>query len=161
MISMIAAVGKNLELGYMGDLIWHIKDDMKFFRKTTSGKTIIMGRKTFDSLGGLLTNRHHVVITRSRDFSFESVDVFHSVEEAFEYFKDCDDEVFVIGGGTVYKQFLPYCDRMYLTEVDDEFPDADTFFFEFSKDDFTSEVLDVIGDENVSASIVRYDRIKK
>ncbi len=138
-ISMIAAIGKNRELGKNNDLIWHFKDDMKFFRETTTGNTVVMGRKTFESLPHALPNRRNVVITSNKNYSAQGAEVACSVSEALELTKN--DNVFIIGGGKIYSEFLKYADKLYLTEIDAECEDADTFFPEFNKDDYTQEKL--------------------
>ncbi|MDD6807621.1 MAG: dihydrofolate reductase [Oscillospiraceae bacterium] len=157
MISLIANVGKNLELGKGNDLIFSIPEDMKFFRSTTSGHTIIMGRKTFESLGGVLPKRHHVVLTKS-DFKYEGVEVVSSLEEVLKKYKNTDEENFVIGGGEIYKAFLPYADKMYLTEVNAECKDAEVFFPKFNKEEWARTVINSIEHEGLTASIVEYTR---
>lgn len=147
-ISMIAAIGKNLELGKSNDLIWHFKEDMKFFKETTTGHTVIMGRKTFESLPKALPNRTNIVISSNKDYTAEGALVVSSADEAI---KSADgDEVFIIGGGRVYSEFLPLADKLYLTEIDDSCNDADTFFPSFVKSLYDREQLshfDVNGTE--------------
>lgn len=138
-VSIIAAVGKNLELGKNNDLIWHFREDMKFFRETTTGHTVIMGRKTFESLPKALPNRQNIVITTDRSYAAEGALVVSSAEEALEQAQS--DEVFIIGGGRVYGEFLGRADRLYLTEIDDSCGDADTFFPEFDKTLYNKKVL--------------------
>ena len=138
-INMIAAVGKNLELGKGNDLIWHFKEDMAFFKETTMGSSVIMGRKTFESLPKALPRRKNIVITTKTDYKAEGATVVHSIDEALG---ECDSEsVFIIGGGDIYKQFLPKADNLYLTEIEAECKDADTYFPNFKKDDYTRELL--------------------
>ncbi len=158
MISMIASVGENLELGKGNDLIFHIPDDMKFFRSTTSGKTIIMGRKTFESLGGVLPKRHHVVLTTSKDFEYEGVEVLNDIKDVLDKYKNTEDENFIIGGGEIYKSFLPYAEKMYLTEVNAACPDAEVFYPEFEKEDWNRNVIKEIEHEGLTAEIVEYTR---
>ncbi len=138
-ISMIAAIGKNRELGKNNDLIWHFKDDMKFFRETTTGNTVVMGRKTFESLPHALPNRRNVVITSDKNYAADGAEVAGSVSEALELTKS--DNVYIIGGGRIYSEFLKYADKLYLTEIDAECKDADTFFPELNKADYTAEKL--------------------
>ena len=117
-ICMIAAVGKNLELGKGNDLIWHFKDDMAFFKETTMGSSVIMGRKTFESLPKALPRRKNIVITTRKDYKAEGATVVNSIENAL---KEVDsDNAFIIGGGDIYKQFLPMADKLYLTEIEAE-----------------------------------------
>ena len=149
-ISMIAAVGKNLELGKNNDLIWHFKEDMKFFKKTTMGHPVIMGRKTFESLPKALPGRKNIVISTNPEYKADGAEVVDSVDEAIKLAEAEDTEAFVIGGGRIYTEFLPYADNLYLTEINAECPDADTYFPEFNKSDYIKEIVnfyDVNGTE--------------
>ncbi len=127
MISLIAAIGKNNELGKNNTLLWHMPADMKFFRDTTRGHTVIMGRKTFESLKGPLPNRKNIVITRDKSYISHGVNVVHSLQEALKE-SGVKDEVFIIGGAEIYKQAMDYADRLYITHIDAEDKKADTFF---------------------------------
>lgn len=138
-ISIIAAIGKNNELGKDNDLIWRFKEDMKFFRETTTGNTVLMGRKTFESLPHALPNRRNVVVTKDENYIAEGAEVFYSVEEALKSTEN--DNVFVIGGAMIYNELLPFCDKLYLTEIDDECPDADVYFPKFNKSEYSVEKL--------------------
>lgn len=138
-ISLILSVGKNNEIGRGNDLIWHFHADMKFFRETTTGSTVIMGRKTFESLPKVLPNRRNIVISSDENLKIEGAEVVHSVSEALKAVEN--DNVFIIGGGHVYNEFLPLADKIYLTEIDAECPDADTFFPKFDKSLYTREVV--------------------
>lgn len=126
-LSIIAAVAKNNVIGNENKLLWRIPLDMKFFKNTTTGHPIIMGRKTFLSIGRALPNRRNIVITRDENFSFENVEVFHSIKEIVSLFKDAEDEAFIIGGADIYKQFFPIVDKLYITHVDEEFIGDTTF----------------------------------
>jgi len=128
MISLIAAIGKNYELGKKNALLWNMPTDMKYFRDTTRGHTIIMGKKTFESMGKPLPNRRNIIFTRDPDFKAEGAEVSNSLEETIKSFKDSGDEIFVIGGGEIYKQTIEKADRLYITHVNASFPDADAFF---------------------------------
>lgn len=138
-ISIIAAVGRNHELGKNNDLIWHFHKDMVFFRETTTGSTVLMGRKTFESLPKALPKRRNIVITNDKNYTAEGAEVCHSIDEALELCKN--DKVFVIGGGKIYQQFIDMADSLYLTEVEAECADADTYFPKFNKADYNREVL--------------------
>lgn len=138
-ISIIAAVGKNLELGKGNELVWHFREDMKFFKETTTGNTVIMGRKTFESLPHALPNRRNVVITTNADYVAEGAEVVTSLEAAMELTKN--DNVFIIGGGTIYTAFMPYATKLYLTEIDATDDEADVFFPSFDKENYTREQL--------------------
>ncbi|SFN43096.1 dihydrofolate reductase [Salegentibacter flavus] len=123
---MIAAAAENNALGKENDLVWHLPDDFKRFKKLTTGHHIIMGRKTFESFPQALPNRTHIIITRNKDYKAKGAVVVHSLERALEIAKD-DPQPFIIGGGEIYKQALPYSEKIELTRVHSEF-EADTFF---------------------------------
>lgn len=131
-LSIIAALGENNELGKDNKLLWHLPADMAYFKNTTTGCPVIMGRKTFESIGRPLPNRRNVVITRDETYKAASIEVLHSLDEALELFKLYPLEVFVIGGGEIYKQALPRADKLYITRVHGEF-EGDTFFPEIKK----------------------------
>jgi len=156
-ISIIAAVGRNNELGKNGDLIWHFREDMQFFKKTTTGATVIMGRKTFESLPKALPNRRNIVISKNSDFKAEGAEVVSSIEGALDMTKE--DRVFIIGGASIYKAFLPYANEIFLTEIDASCPDADTFFPDFDKNFYSAEVLDASTDNNIPFSFVKYTKL--
>lgn len=126
MISIIAAIGTNNELGKGNTLLWHMPSDMKFFRDTTRGHTVIMGRKTFESLKGPLPKRKNIVITRDKNYQKNGIDVVHSLDEAVKLADG--DEIFIIGGAEIYKQAINIADKLYITHVDATDKDADAFF---------------------------------
>lgn len=138
-ISIIAAVGKNLELGKGNDLIWHFREDMKFFKKMTTSNTVIMGRKTFESLPKALPNRRNIVISSNDSYDAPGCEVVTSVEDALKLAGE--DNIFIIGGGRIYEQLLPLADNLYLTEIDAECNDADTYFPAFNKADYSRRVI--------------------
>lgn len=159
MITIIACIGRSNELGQGGDLIWRLPSDMKFFRETTSGHTIIMGRKTFESLGRVLPNRHHVVITHEDPSLFpEEVEVVHSFVEAYTKYRDSEDDVFIIGGGEIYRLFFSYADRMLLTQVNEIHFNADTFFPEIDIRNWDVKDLQEIDEDGHHAVIREYIR---
>ena len=139
-LSIIAAIGKNNELGKKNDLLWDLPRDMKHFRDTTRGHTVLMGQKTFESLatdengvqiGRLLPNRRNIILTKNTEFKKEGAEIVYSVDEAITLLKattKSDEEIFVIGGGMIYKLFIDLADKLYVTHVDTEFPDAEIFF---------------------------------
>lgn len=155
-ISLILSVGRNNEIGRGNDLIWHFHADMKFFRETTTGNTVIMGRKTFESLPKVLPNRKNIVISTDKDLKIDGALVVHSVEEALEAAKD--DNIFVIGGGKIYAEFLPLADKIYLTEINDQCTDADTFFPAFDKSLYTRTVLGENEEDGIKFSHVLYTK---
>lgn len=125
-ITLIAAAAENNALGKDNDLVWHLPDDFKRFKKLTTGHNIIMGRKTFESFPNLLPNRTHIIITRQPDYKAEGAIIVHSLEDALKQVKD-DPQPFVIGGGEIYKQAMEIADKIELTRVHGTF-EADTFF---------------------------------
>ncbi len=134
-ISIIAAVSENLAIGKNNQLLWNIPDDLKHFKQITSGHPIIMGERTFCSIGRPLPNRTNIVLTDKKDLHIEGAFVCSSIEEAVKIASQKDsNEIFFIGGGMVYKQALPFANRLYLTTVEGNF-EADTFFPDY-KDQF-------------------------
>lgn len=131
---MIAAIGRDTRaIGKDNRLLWDIPEDMKRFRTLTSGHAVIMGQKTYESIGRPLPNRTNIVLTQDPTFQVAGVVVCYSIEEALERAREYErEEVFVIGGGTIYRQFLPLSDRLYLTLVDGDY-EADTFFPEYGE----------------------------
>ena len=134
MLSIIACISKvHRAIGYENQLLYHIKSDMTRFRELTTGHTIIMGRKTFESLpNGALPHRRNIVISKTRE-QITGCEVFASLEEALEARKEAaEDECFIIGGASIYEQALPFADKLYLTIVEKEPEHADTFFPEIN-----------------------------
>jgi len=130
-ISIIAAVAKNRAIGINNKLLWHLPDDMKHFKDTTLGYPIIMGRKTYESIGHSLPGRKNIIVTKKKNYQAKDCIVVHSFEDSLKC-SDSTKEVFVIGGGEIYKQALSYANKLYLTIVDDK-PKADTFFPKINK----------------------------
>ena len=128
MLSIIVAKAKNNIIGKDNKLLWHLPDDLKRFKELTTGHNIIMGRKTFESLGRVLPNRKHIVFTQNPDFKIddENVQIVHSMLEIQEYIES-KEENFVIGGAMIYNLLMPYVTKMYVTEIDKDF-EGDTFF---------------------------------
>lgn len=128
MISLIAAIGKNNELGKNNTLLWHLPADMKHFKDITTLHTVVMGRKTFESIGRPLPNRRNIVITRDVNYKKEGVEVVHSLSEVLDLFPDKKEELFIIGGAEIYKQAFPIADKLYITHIEAEDKEADAFF---------------------------------
>ena len=126
MISIIVAVAQNGVIGCGNKLIWHLPDDLKRFKRITMGHPVVMGRRTFESIGRPLPGRVNVVITRNHGFRPEGVTVAPSIDEAFGMFPD-SEEIFVIGGEQIYNQTVALAERIYYTEVDQS-PEGDAFF---------------------------------
>lgn len=136
-INIIAAVARNRAIGYNGDMVYFIKEDLRRFRQLTTGHTIIMGRRTFHSLPkGALPNRRNIVLSRT-ETNFPGCDVYTSLSEALKYIAD-NEEAFIIGGASLYKEGLAVANRLYLTEIDAVPPHADVFFPEY--DDGTWQI---------------------
>ncbi len=134
-LSIIAAIGTNNELGKDNQLLWNLPEDMKHFRETTRGHTVIMGRKTFESIGRPLPNRRNIVITRDTTYTHPGIEVVHSLKEAYDLIGATDEEVFIIGGAQLYSEAILRADKLYITHVDGSF-EADTFFPEISCEDW-------------------------
>ncbi len=129
-MNIIVAVDKNWAIGNKGRLLVSIPEDQALFRQETTGKVIVMGRKTLESLSGgqPLAGRTNVVLSRNKNFRQKGAEVFHSIDDTLEFLKDFQDEdVYVIGGESIYRQFLPYCDTAHVTKIDFAY-DADTYF---------------------------------
>ncbi len=156
--SLIVAIAENRVIGKDNDLIWHLPADMAYFKETTLGKPVIMGRKNYLSIPQKfrpLPKRPNIVVTRNKSFTDEGIDVCYSVEEAIELAKTkSEDEIFIIGGGEIYRYALEnkLCDKLYITEIQQSF-DGDTFFPELNKDEWTeiSRIKNPADDKN------RYD----
>lgn len=137
MLSIIVAIAKNNAIGKDNKLLWHLPEDLKRFKKLTTGHNIIMGRKTFESLGRVLPNRHHIILCNDMEMNIddENVEVLEDISMLDKYINS-DEENFVIGGATMYKLLMPYAKKMYITEIDKEF-DGDVYFPEINKDEWT------------------------
>lgn len=136
-MNIILAADRNWAIGKDNDLLIHLPGDLKYFKKMTTGKTVIMGRKTLESLPGgkPLPNRRNIILTRSDDFQVSGAEVLNSVEDVLHLIKSGDlksDEAFVIGGADIYKQMMPYCDKFYITKIEAELP-ADRYFVDLDE----------------------------
>ena len=130
MLSLIVAFGDNYEIGQVGTMPWHLPEDLKHFKEVTSGATILMGRRTFESLPGVLPKRQHIIITSDLNYvkDHKRVRISHDLAEELRAAQKSDEEIFIIGGGQIYKQALPFVDKLYLTFVHKSYPEADTYF---------------------------------
>lgn len=155
-ISMIACVGQNLELGKNNDLIWHLPNDLKFFKRTTLGKTVIMGRRTFESLPGILPKRRNIVLMLPTEEPIEGVDIYYDIPSLLNDLGE--EEVFVIGGASIYKQFLPYAKKLYLTEVEASCSDASVYFPTFDKTLYNKTIIGENSDNGIKYNHVLYER---
>ena len=134
LISLIAAVAENGVIGKNNKLPWHLPADLQFFKKTTLGSPLIMGRKNFESIGRALPGRTNIVLTRNPNFANADLKIANSLKEAFEIAQGTGaDECFVIGGAEIYREALPFCQKLYITRVHGTF-EGDTYMPEFEKD---------------------------
>ena len=127
-MNIIVAIAENYAIGKAGDLLCYLPDDLKHFKALTTGATVVMGKKTFFSLPRRpLPNRRNIVLTRDESFQYENTEVAHSIEHLQTMLSD-DEKVFIIGGGEVYRQFMPLAKELYITHIHHRWDDADTFF---------------------------------
>ena len=154
MFSLISCIGKNREIGKNGKLVFNLKKDMQFFRETTLNHTVVMGYNTWKSLPGKLKSRQNLVV------SSQDVDgADGTIKDLDKYIKEnqhTDEEIFIIGGGMIYKQFLPHAQNLYLTEVSASDADADIFFPEFDKSNYTKKLINKGKENDLSFSIIKY-----
>ena len=158
MISIIAAIGKNNELGKDNNLIWHIKEDLANFKKLTMGKKIVMGANTYHSLPKKLEGRTYIILSKSLT-NIKGATIFSDFNELLDYLKSLDEEIMVIGGASIYKLFLPYADKLYLTEID-AVATADVYFPIFNKNDFNIVKIENRTDDNLKYKFVEYVKEK-
>jgi len=145
-ISIVVAISENNAIGKDNQLLWHLPADLKHFKNITTGHTIIMGRKTYDSIGKPLPNRRNIIITRQKGLNIEGVEVANSLDEALALCES-ESEVFIIGGAEIYKQAVAVSHRIYLTRVHQEF-EADAFFPDLDNETWTEvEKVDHLPDE--------------
>ena len=157
MISIIAAVGQNLELGLNNELIWHLKSDMKNFKSMTMGKKVVMGKNTYLSLPGVLKGRTYIILSSSLK-DIPGVMIYHNFDELLEFINSLDEEVMIIGGAAIYELFLPYADNLYLTEIEDTH-EADAYFPKFNKEDYDRiDDMEPIIEDEITYRLVRYKR---
>lgn len=160
MISIIVATDKNNLIGKDNDLPWRIPADLAYFKKITSGSTVVMGRKTYESIGKPLPNRRNIILSR-KGFSAEGCDTLHSLEEVKAHVQD-NEELFIIGGAHIFKEALRFADFLYLTYIDEEFQ-GDTYFPSIDEKDWEllSEVKGIKDDKNPYDYYFRkYKRLK-
>ena len=157
-ISLIAAIGKNNVIGVDNKLPWKLSADLKRFRQITSGKPVIMGRKTFESIGKPLPNRINIILTRDENYKAQGCVVVHSAEEALDAAKD-NEEIMIIGGEQIFKEFLPVSNKMYITFIDKEF-EGDSYFPEYNKNEWKGTFREDHNEGGLKYSFVDFERIK-
>ena len=163
MLSLIVAIAENNVIGKDNKLIWHISEDLKRFKSITSGNTMLMGRKTFESLPGILPNRKHIIVTRDDKYTVDSdkVSIINDLNSFIKIHEKSDEEIFVIGGAEIYKQVLPHCNKLYLTKVHKSF-EGDTYFPEIDYSKYEIEYSsDKIIDEKSGLTYSFINLIKK
>ena len=149
-VSLIVAMSENRVIGVENGLPWHLPEDLRHFKRVTSGHPVIMGRKTFESIGRPLPKRTNIVLTRQKDYCFDGVEVFASVEDALTWTRKNvpeEEEVFFIGGEEIFRQVLPFANRIYLTVIHKKI-DGDAFFPEFDQG-----LFEVISQKNGSGEL--------
>ena len=156
-LSLIAAIGKNYELGKDNQLIWRIKEDLKFFKDTTMGHPIVMGRKTFESLPRVLPGRKNIVISTS-EINNNEIEVYKNIRSFLVKYASLQDEIFVIGGASLYEQFIDMANTMYLTLIDKEEKSADVYFPKFNMEEWNKQVLSFNKENNIRYKHVKYIR---
>lgn len=134
MISMIVATDRNGLIGKDNDMPWRLPEDLSYFKKITTGSTVVMGRNTFESIGKPLPNRENIILTRNSDYRVEGCRTISSIE-ALKGMAEKEEEIFVIGGANIYKQALPFTETLYLTYIDEVF-EGDTYFPEIDENDW-------------------------
>lgn len=156
MIGLIVAYGKNRVIGNNGSIPWRIKGEQRRFRELTTGNVVVMGRRSYEEIGRPLPNRMTYVVSSTKNFDEEGVKTVASIEEAIKLAGD--KNVYISGGARIYKEAMPYVEKMYITEVDLE-PEGDTFFPEFDENDF-DKVIDEEVDGEIPYKYVTYTRKK-
>ena len=157
-ITIIAAIGENNELGLDNKLIWNIKEDLKRFKKLTTGHSIIMGRKTFESISKALPGRLNIVLTKNKNFKFKNVSIASNIHEAIELTKD-DEQPFIIGGSEIYSLFINMAQTIELTRVHNSFK-ADTFFPDINFGKWNKIYEEKFNFDNLPYSFITYKKNK-
>ena len=159
-LAILAAVSGNHVIGLNNSLPWHLPADLKHFKQLTTGHIVVMGRRTFDSIGKPLPNRTNVVLSRQHNLDVPGIITAHSIQEVLDHFTNDDRQIFVIGGAEIYRQTLPLCQRLYLTEIQQDF-EGDTFFPEYDHDDWqeiSREIHHKTGGNGLEYHFVMLDR---
>ena len=160
-MNIIVAIDENNGIGKNNNLLTHIPEDLKFFKQKTINSVVIMGRKTLESFPNKkpLKDRVNIVITSDKNYNIEGAIIVHSLDEAIEEANKYNKEIFVIGGASVYKQFLPFANTLYITQIYEKF-DADTFFPKIDKDKWKIENIDEIKEHNgIKFQFKKYSKI--
>lgn len=156
-INIIAAIGENNELGKNNDLIWKLKKDMKFFKEITMGNPIVMGRKTYESLPKVLPGRKNIVIS-TNEIKNNEIELYKSIKEFLINYKNYEGNVFIIGGASIYEQFIDFASKLYLTEIAAQDASATVYFPKFNKQNFDQEIILENEENGVKFKHVLYKR---
>lgn len=160
MISLIVAHDTNYVMGKDNKMPWHIREDLAYFKKMTMGKAMVMGRKTFESIGKILPGRMTIIVTRNTNYEAEGAKVVTDFEEAIKLASDYADEVMVIGGGEIFKLALPIADRLYVTLIEHEY-EGDTFFPDYGEEWQVTEESEVkINDDGTRYKFMIYEKLR-
>ena len=162
MISLITAIGKNGEIGKNNELIWHIKEDMQYFKQMTLNHPVIMGFNTYKSIGRALPNRKNIVITKNNQnkINDKNIFVYDDINNLIKVLKD-DEEYFIIGGSSIYQAFYDVADKLYLTEINAEDKTADSYFPKISIEDWHKKLIKHSRENNIEYDFVVYERLNK
>ncbi|USK58486.1 dihydrofolate reductase [Peribacillus asahii] len=152
MISLIVAMDQKRVIGKDNQLPWYLPADLQYFKKVTMGKPIIMGRKTFESIGRVLPGRENIIVTRNQSYTNSDCTILHTIDEIKQYADQSEQEVFVIGGAEIFKEILPVTDRIYITEIEASF-EGDTYFPSLDENEWTtcSSTPGIVDEKNVYA----------
>lgn len=157
MISMIVAHDENRVIGSNNEMPWHLPEDLAYFKSVTLHKPVIMGRKTFESIGRPLPNRTNIIITRNKEFEAEGTHVFHSMEDAVEFAKQQGDEQLIIGGAQIFKDYLDMADQLYITEIHETF-EGDAYFPEYPEFELQWESDKMTSKAGIDYTYKRYSK---
>ena len=162
MISLIAAIGKNGEIGKNNELIWHLKEDMQYFKRTTINHPVIMGFNTYKSIDRALPNRLNIVITKNNKdkITDQSILVYDDINKLIRDLKD-NEEYFVIGGSSIYQAFIDIADRLYLTEINAEDKSADSYFPKINYRNWQKNMINHSEENGIAYDFVIYERLNK
>ena len=155
---LIGAIGKNNELGKNNKLIWYLPEDLKFFKEQTINHPIVMGYNTFISLPKLLEKRKHIVLTTKNITLPEGVITFNNKESILNYAKENNEDIFIIGGASIYREFINDSDRMILTEIDSTDKEADVYFPDFNKKEWEKNIISEHEYKNIKYKHILYKR---
>ena len=157
MIGLIVAYDKIRVIGKDGKIPWRIKGEQKRFKELTTGNIVVMGRRSHEEIGKALPNRINIIVSNTKNFEGENLYTASSLQEAIELFKDTGKDIYISGGARLYEEAVPFVDKMFITEVELEVENGDTFFPEFNQEEFTRTVEErIVGD--IPFSYVTYER---